>query len=276
VTEPWRHTHRKTRRILRARALHPELAELDYRFQATCRSYIVTIARNVESSPQEALNEYRTRGEEFIETEIIISPRKGRYENPISHKLAVLEAERPGVWFVAAIEAQAFEQMRHQADASWNNQKEIVRTKIRAAAHVTGNAKIDDVPSNLRERIKISDRGCWLWFSPRRRNRRGYLKANERIFSQQYGKVCFRGKRWAAHRLVYTLLIGEIPEGALLRHGCDTPACVNPQHLELGIVEDNVMDMMTRGRHAWQAKARSREEKRRSYRRRKERKKSTT
>lgn len=227
-------------------------------------------------SPEEAFDAYRMSETEFMQTEIIILPKKGRYENPISHTLALLENERPGVPFVAAIEAQIFKQMRDQADANWHNEKVSLRARICGIAHDTGNRKIDDLPTRLSARIKISDSECWLWFSPRRKNRRGILKANGRVFSQQYGKVCFRGKRWAAHRLVYTLLVGGIPEGTLIRHHCDTPACVNPSHLALGIAEDNVRDMMSRGRHSWQAKARSRDKKRQACLRRKERRKSAT
>jgi hypothetical protein len=40
------------------------------------------------------------------------------------------------------------------------------------------------------------------------------------------------GQRWAAHRLVYTLLVGPIPDGLQLDHLCRTVACVNPDHLE--------------------------------------------
>jgi hypothetical protein len=35
-----------------------------------------------------------------------------------------------------------------------------------------------------------------------------------------------------AHRYSYTLLVGLIPHGLELDHRCNTPRCVNPQHLE--------------------------------------------
>ena len=35
-----------------------------------------------------------------------------------------------------------------------------------------------------------------------------------------------------AHRLVYTLIKGEIPEGLVLDHGCKNRRCCNTKHLE--------------------------------------------
>lgn len=58
---------------------------------------------------------------------------------------------------------------------------------------------------------------CWLW--------KGKLQDG-------YGAQGWEGKTWAAHRLVYTLLMGEIPEGLDLDHLCKVRHCVNPDHLE--------------------------------------------
>jgi hypothetical protein len=41
---------------------------------------------------------------------------------------------------------------------------------------------------------------------------------------------------------------GEIPDGLVVRHRCDDPACVNPYHLELGTQIDNCADKVLRGR----------------------------
>lgn len=65
-----------------------------------------------------------------------------------------------------------------------------------------------------------------------------------------YGQVMVDGKKWGAHRLAYTKAHGEIPEGMVVRHTCDTPLCVNPEHLILGTTRDNVMDCVKRGRHS--------------------------
>lgn len=50
------------------------------------------------------------------------------------------------------------------------------------------------------------------------------------------------------HRYIYEECFGFIPKGLIVRHKCDNPACINPEHLELGTQKDNVSDMLIRGR----------------------------
>lgn len=68
-----------------------------------------------------------------------------------------------------------------------------------------------------------------------------------------YGYVsCYRedGSRtkMGAHRLAYYLKHGELNDDLLIRHKCDTPLCVNADHLEEGSPMDNVYDAMKRNR----------------------------
>lgn len=76
--------------------------------------------------------------------------------------------------------------------------------------------------------------GCWLWT--------GFA------LYQGYGVLRFRGKKARAHRVAWMLTNGDIPEGMFVCHRCDTPACVRPDHLFLGTREENVADMVAKGR----------------------------
>ena len=74
--------------------------------------------------------------------------------------------------------------------------------------------------------------GCWLW--------NGTLNKGYGIFS--YGGFDRREQR--AHRVCYIWTLGDIPEGMVLDHRCETKNCVNPDHLEPVLPNENI-------RRAW-------------------------
>ena len=77
---------------------------------------------------------------------------------------------------------------------------------------------------------EVNDSGCWVW--QRARHPDGYGLAQWR----EDGHGVYRG----AHRVMYELLVGEIPEGLDLDHLCRNPPCCNPAHLEPVTRKENV------------------------------------
>lgn len=84
--------------------------------------------------------------------------------------------------------------------------------------------------------IPVPFAGCLIWLGPVRRNGYGAIYDPE------------RKKTVIAHRAAYEANKGPIPAGLLVCHSCDTPSCVNPDHLFVGTVKDNSDDMVRKSR----------------------------
>ncbi len=65
----------------------------------------------------------------------------------------------------------------------------------------------------------------------------------------RYGAAMWRGKLRPAHRVAWEIANRRrVPAGMMILHACDTPACVNPEHLRPGTATDNAGDRCVRGR----------------------------
>lgn len=78
--------------------------------------------------------------------------------------------------------------------------------------------------------------GCWEWTACR--DRFGYGVCSKTILNTST----------RAHRAIWQILFGEIPEGYVICHKCDNPPCVRPDHLFPGTALDNMRDKVAKGR----------------------------
>jgi hypothetical protein len=88
-------------------------------------------------------------------------------------------------------------------------------------------------------RISVQLNGCWYWMGARLPRTGNTLP---------YGVVGFAGGQYRVHRVIYQIFKGRIKKGLQVLHSCDTPYCVNPEHLSLGTNKQNQADKAARGR----------------------------
>ncbi len=94
-------------------------------------------------------------------------------------------------------------------------------------------AYIEKTKKRLFNKI-VKTNTCWNWTGG--------------INHKGYGLFSIKHKMFLVHRVSFKLFKGEIPLKMQVNHSCDNPICINPKHLWLGTQQDNVNDMIKKGR----------------------------
>ena len=90
---------------------------------------------------------------------------------------------------------------------------------------------------------QMNENKCWPWY--------GYIRPDG------YGEIAVNGERMRAHRYMYELLCGPIPDGLTVDHLCRNRRCVNPAHLEPVPPRENTQRAFYHGRERQESDGRS-------------------
>lgn len=82
----------------------------------------------------------------------------------------------------------------------------------------------------------VKSASCWLWQGKPNDSGYGTLRTGD------------EGAPEYAHRYSWRLHKGPVPDGYCVLHRCDTPLCVNPEHLFLGTRGSNNADAKAKRR----------------------------
>ena len=84
------------------------------------------------------------------------------------------------------------------------------------------------------DKVDKSSGECWIWTAKK----------------YYYGHFDIGGETLLAHRVSYSLFVGELEDGKVIAHKCDNPLCVRPEHLMMCTQQENIQDCIDKGRRA--------------------------
>lgn len=81
--------------------------------------------------------------------------------------------------------------------------------------------------------LERRNNGCWDWAG---------------TINYGYGRLRKDGGKVYAHKIMWEVVNGPVPNGLFVLHKCDNRKCCNPDHLFLGTISDNNHDAKIKGR----------------------------
>lgn len=99
-------------------------------------------------------------------------------------------------------------------------------TELLTSAWAPENVQDKILWSRIVERIDITV-DCWYWTG--------------KPANTGYGQINRNGVVRNPHRIIYKVLVGDIPDGLQLDHLCRNRICVNPSHLEPVTQKENLL-----------------------------------
>lgn len=135
----------------------------------------------------------------------------------------------------------AFDKCERDAVCKSYCDKHYRRVLRRGDVNDYGSRKVaeGDAIERFHQKYEINESGCWMWTGGTRPNSKGV--PYPRHWTDDFKSI-------SAHRFSFELVHGAIPQGMYVCHKCDTPLCVNPDHLFLGSHQDNMRDMVAKQR----------------------------
>lgn len=128
-----------------------------------------------------------------------------------------------------------------KSDDRLSNLKYGVLKKLPVRDEFTGSWKPKTIPDFIQEYVDKNDpSGCWIW--------RGSLTTHK----PSYGQLSINGVVKKAHREIYKFIKNiNLKSHEFCCHRCDNTICVNPDHIFVGSLQDNVNDMVSKKRHSF-------------------------
>ena len=124
-----------------------------------------------------------------------------------------------------------------------NRKNNLCSNKCRIAWYRTGALRTPVEGRFWTHVVTTEDESCWEWQG-----------AIDKVTGYGVFGVT-RREQTTAHRVSWIINYGPIPDSIQVLHSCDHRPCVRPDHLFLGTQQDNIDDMIKKGRGHWQRKA---------------------